>query len=231
MIVMNWILAVVFVFAMLGWFVTAKRYKKFEYIVKPATMIVLITWVEMSMMATNTISNNLNWFVVGLVLCLFGDIFLMLPPEKWFMPGLVAFLLGQVAYIFGFRVTSIVDGTMIPTILLIFLLIIVGEGVFRRIRAGLIESNREKLILPVGVYSIVISYMVISAAYSFLNPAWTTTQAYLVTFGALFFYISDVLNAWDRFVFSFGSARLIIMVTYHLGQVGLAVGATLHFLG
>jgi len=228
---MSWILAVVFVFAMLGWFVTAKRHKKFEYIVKPATMIVLIAWVEMSMMATNTISNNLNWFVAGLVLCLFGDIFLMLPPEKWFMPGLVAFLLGQVAYIFGFRVTSILDGTMFPTIFLILLLIFVGEGVFRRIRAGLIESNGEKLILPVAVYSIVISYMVFSAAYSFLNPAWTTAQAYLVTFGALFFYISDVLNAWDRFVFSFGIARLIIMVTYHLGQIGLAVGVTLHFLG
>lgn len=228
---MSWILAVVFVFAMLGWFVTAKRYKKIEYIVKPATMIVLIAWVEMSMMVKNTISNNLNWFVVGLVLCLFGDIFLMLPPEKWFMPGLVAFLLGQVAYIFGFRVTSIVDGTMIPTIFLIILLIFIGVGVFRRIRAGLIEINREKLILPVGVYSIVISYMVFSAAYSFLNPAWTTAQAYLVAFGALFFYISDVLNAWDRFVFSFGNARLFIMVTYHLGQVGLAVGVTLHFIG
>jgi uncharacterized membrane protein YhhN len=228
---MNWILAVVFAFAILSWFATAKSYKRFEYIVKPATMIVLITWVVMSMLVTDTILNNLTWFVTGLVLCLFGDVFLMLPPEKWFIPGLVAFLFGQVAYIVGFRVTSIVDGTMIPSIFLIFLLIFVGVGVFRRIRAGLIESNREKLILPVGIYSIVISYMVFSATYSFLNPAWTTTQAYLVTFGALFFYISDILNAWDRFVFSYGIVRLIIMVTYHLGQVGLAVGVTLHFLG
>ena len=108
---------------------------------------------------------------------------------------------------------------------------VVGIGVFRRLRAGLIASSKKKLILPVGIYSIVISYMVFSAAFSFLSPEWTTAHAYLVAFGALLFYVSDILNAWGRFVFSFENARLIVMVTYHLGQIGLALGATLHFLG
>jgi uncharacterized membrane protein YhhN len=228
---MNWILAVVFLFALLDWFATTKGYQKLGYFVKPATMISLIVWVITSMIEKNTSPSYLFWFVIGLVLCLVGDIFLMLPPENWFLSGLVAFLLGHVSYIVGFRVTSIVEGTMVPTVFLIMFLIVSGGGVFRRIRVGLTASNKEKLILPVRIYSVVITYMVFSASYSFLAPEWTTAHAYLVTFGALLFFVSDILNAWASFIFSFKSAGLIVMVTYHLGQVGIAVGATLHYLG
>ena len=227
---MKWILAVVFLFALLEWLATAKGNQKIEYFVKPATMIALTAWVIFSFLEARSPSSNLIWFVVGLVLCLFGDIFLMLSPERWFLPGLGSFLLGHVAYILGFGVTSIIEGTTIPTIFLGLFLVVVGVRIFRRIRAGLIANGREKLILPVGIYSIVISLMLFSAAYSLLNPEWTTANAYLVTLGALLFYISDVLNAWERFVFSFGNARLIIMMTYHLGQIGIAVGTTYHFL-
>jgi uncharacterized membrane protein YhhN len=227
---MNWILAITFLFALLEWFAVTKDYRKLEYLVKPATMIALIAWVVTSMMEASNLSSALVWFVVGLVLCLFGDIFLILPPERWFLPGLVAFLLGHIAYILGFHVSSIIEGTAVPTIFLILFLIAVGVVVFHRIRVGLIVRGKEKLIIPVGVYSIVISYMLFSATYSFLNPAWTTANAYFVTLGALLFYISDVLNAWERFISPFQNARLLVMLTYYLGQIGIAVGATFHFL-
>ncbi|MCD6285147.1 MAG: hypothetical protein J7M39_04450, partial [Anaerolineae bacterium] len=45
------------------------------------------------------------WFVVALVFSLAGDIFLMLPDEKWFVPGLLAFLVGHLCYIVGFNPT------------------------------------------------------------------------------------------------------------------------------
>jgi uncharacterized membrane protein YhhN len=231
MMKMDWILIVVFVFALLEWVLEARGNKKFIFIVRPAVMITLIAWVIISVLITGAAFGNLTWFLVGLALCLLGDIFLMLPPEKWFIWGLIGFLLGQVSYIIGFNVFSLVEGTLVPAIFWALILFVVGVGIFRRLKVGLVASGKEKLIIPVAVYSIAISYMLFSAAYSFLNPEWSTLNAYLVSLGALLFYVSDILNAWERFIFSIKNARVIIMSTYHLGQIGLAVGATLHFLG
>ncbi len=147
------------------------------------------------------------------------------------MWGLAAFMLGHVAYIFGFSVFSLADKTVILAVILGFIIVVVGVQIFLRLRVGLQISGRDNLIVPVGVYSLVISYMLFSAVYSFLNPDWTTSEAYLVSVGALLFYISNVLNAWERFVSPFEKGRLKVMVTYHLGQIALAVGATLHFTG
>ena len=41
--------------------------------------------------------------------------------------------------------------------------------------------------------------------------------------GALLFYLSDTLIAWNGFVKPFRNANLAIMVTYHLGQIGLVL--------
>ena len=40
-------------------------------------------------------------FVVALVFSLIGDVFLMLPGERWFVFGLGSFLAGHLAYVVG----------------------------------------------------------------------------------------------------------------------------------
>lgn len=228
---MIWMIPVVLLLAILEWVSEVKKITPLKFITKPATMIALIAWVLLTAGQAGVSSPGLTWFVIGLVLCLFGDIFLMFPPEKFFMPGLVSFLLGHVAYILAFGVFSFTDKTMIPAILLILFLAIVALRIFKSLKAGLKASGKEKLIIPVGVYSVVISYMLFSAAYSFLTPEWSTSEAYLVVSGALLFYISDILNAWERFVSPLENAKLKIMITYHLGQILLSVGVVLHFVG
>jgi uncharacterized membrane protein YhhN len=42
------------------------------------------------------------------------------------------------------------------------------------------------------------------------------------------FYASDSMLAWDRFLKPLSHARLRVMVTYHLGQIGIILGATLY---
>ena len=228
---MKWLLIAVFVLALLEWIAVALGKKKLEYFAKPATIVVLITWVLAAANITETSSVGLTWFVIGLSFSLLGNVFLLFPPERWLMWGLVTFMLGHVAYIFGFSVFPLADKTVILAAILGFIIVAVGVQIFLRLKLSLQISGRENLIVPVGVYSLVISYMLFSAVYSFLNPNWTTTEAYLVSVGALLFYISNVLNAWERFVSPFEKGRLKVMVTYHLGQIALAVGATLHFIG
>ena len=46
----------------------------------------------------------------------------------------------------------------------------------------------------------------------------------------MLFFISDTLLAWNRFVAPIRHQRVLIMSTYHLGQMGLALGAALQFL-
>ena len=67
---------------------------------------------------------------------------------------------------------------------------------------------------PVVVYMVVISAMVVAA--------FGSTIAVAVA-GALLFYASDATLAWNRFVQPFRWGNLAVMVTYHLGQAGLAL--------
>jgi uncharacterized membrane protein YhhN len=58
---------------------------------------------------------------------------------------------------------------------------------------------------------------------------WLSTPAYLVSLGAVLFLSSDLLLAWNKFVNPVRHGPLLIMVTYHLGQLALLAGAVGQF--
>ena len=62
---------------------------------------------------------------------------------------------------------------------------------------------------------------VITTASYDLKPKFTGRAAAIV--GASLFAASDALIAWNRFVGSTPAASVVIMVTYHLGQLGLVL--------
>jgi uncharacterized membrane protein YhhN len=70
------------------------------------------------------------------------------------------------------------------------------------------------MFIPVVAYFVVISVMVLIATWR--GGAWATV-------GALAFYVSDALLAWDAFVRKTRFAHVAIMVTYHLALAGLGV--------
>ena len=71
------------------------------------------------------------------------------------------------------------------------------------------------LSVPVAVYSVVIGAM--------LLLAWFTGEP-LVALGASVFVVSDATLSIDRFVRPIPHARLILMVTYHVGQAMIVAG-------
>jgi uncharacterized membrane protein YhhN len=149
-------------------------------------------------------------FVVGLALSLAGDVFLMLPSDA-FVAGLASFLGAHVAYIVGF----VLAGASSPWMGLGLLVVVVagwtvGRAVVQNVRA----SDVPKLTAPVVVYMTVISAMVV--------VAFGTTHGLAIA-GALLFYCSDALIAWDRFVAPKTWARPAIMITYHLAQAALVL--------
>jgi uncharacterized membrane protein YhhN len=149
-------------------------------------------------------------FLIALLLGLAGDVFLMLPRD-YLMAGLIAFLLGHVAYIAGFRFLPFAG---LPAAAAVALVAAGAAIMLGRYRAGLRRSGRSRLVPAVLLYAVVISGTVVSAAGS-RNP---------VAFaGALLFYLSDALFAWYRFVGPLRWGRPVNIVLYQTGQALLAL--------
>lgn len=201
------LIALTLVVAAADWHAVFHDMKPLEYACKPLTMVVLIG-------ATAALDVDdpgvRTWFVVALVLCLIGDVFLMLPQDL-FVFGLGSFLLGHVAYIVGMQVDG-VAGTrlLVGLVLVLGALAVIGTRILRGVRAG----SEPELTGPVVAYMSVISAMVASA----IGTGHVAAVA-----GATLFYASDALIAWNRFLRETSHARLAIIVTYHLAQIGLVL--------
>ena len=150
-------------------------------------------------------------FVVALVFSMVGDIFLMLPDrERCFVFGLGAFLIGHLAYIPGLVLLSFgAAGFLVGLALVAVAMATIGRRVVVAVKTG-----EPDLLVPVMVYMGVISLMVASAF---------ATAKPIAIIGALLFYGSDSMIAWNGFVKPFRRANVAIMVTYHLGQIGLVL--------
>lgn len=200
-------LAAAAILAVGNWIAVATRKKPLEYVCKPATMLALIVFA----LSLEARSGAQRWAIVaGLVFSLAGDIFLMLPTDR-FIAGVGAFFCAHLAYIVAFRLTDTSPGALLigAASVAIFALV-----VGRRILLG-VRDTASELVTPVSAYIAVISVMVASAV--------ATRNVYAIA-GALLFMGSDTLIAWNRFVQPLKRAPVAIMVTYHAGQV-LIVGS------
>lgn len=211
--------------AALDWFAVARRWKALEYIAKPAVMLLLLAW----LWQTTGLLAALPWFAAGLAFSLAGDIFLMLPKERFF-PGLVAFLCAHLTYIAGLLQPW--PTLNLPGLILGAIILVAARGLFMHISSALRTAQRETYRLPVLVYSAVISLMLFSALLTLTQPdnIWSPGASVLVSAGAILFFLSDTLLAWNRFVTPIPAGRVLVHAAYHLGQIGLIAGAALHNL-
>lgn len=181
-----------------------------HYIGKPLATI-LILWLALSAQPALD-ARYRHAVLVGLVLSLIGDVFLMLPGD-WFVPGLVAFLLAHVCYIVAFVAGS--SGKARAMAFLVVAAVAAGNLV------GLLPRVDAALKVPVLAYVAVLATM---AAFA-LARAWTPAiaqvlprSARLAAIGAVLFMVSDSLLAWDRFVGGVPAPALLVLGTYYAAQ-------------
>lgn len=208
-----------FVSAIINWLAVLLEIRWLEYIFKPLTLIFLILWFYRRLPPEKP---ALAWLIIaGLVFSLLGDIFLVLPGD-WFLAGLVAFLIAHIAYTFGFNVGGV---QVRPSSLLLALIILaMATPIYVQLRNGLRASGSEGLLLPVTLYVIIISMMLWSAGGSFFRDDWQRQAALLITIGAGFFFLSDAILAWNRFVESIPQGSLFVIVAYHIAQYLISFG-------
>jgi uncharacterized membrane protein YhhN len=154
------------------------------------------------------------WVLVGLVLGLVGDVCLALPGDRAFKAGLVAFLAGHLLYIVAFAGLTRTDD-WVSFVSLVIVGVSVAVFLWLRPRLG-------PMVVPVGVYVIVISVMLIAAWAAYCNPAIQPLGGGAVFLGALLFYLSDLFVARDRFIRRQFLNRLVGLPFYYAGQFLIA---------
>jgi uncharacterized membrane protein YhhN len=167
------------------------------------------------------------WFGMGILLSLAGDVLLMISLDSLFLHGLVVFLFAHIFYTVGFN-------TPIPAISAwgVILAVLVGWGgakVIRRILVSVIEKGNARLRLPIIIYGVVISVMLLSAMIKLNDLTWHAGASLLVAIGAFLFYLSDIVLAWHKFVSPFQHGRIYNIALYHLGQIALIAGVIVQY--
>ena len=182
------------------WVAVGLSRRRLEYVAKPSVMVGLIA-VALTLRPVS--SAEQAWFVVALVLGLASDVFLMLPRDM-FLAGLVAALVEHLAYIAGFRTRDFQMTLFLVAVLIAVLSVIVFlPPIVRALRASL-----PQLVWPVLAYVAVFVVMVASAG---------GTGSLVALAGALLFFYSDAILAWNRFVKPLPMGRIVNIVPYHLG--------------
>ena len=209
--------AVALILAGIEWLAVARGWRRLEYVAKPATLVAVILAAWLLTRGPHDVWMA-RFFLPGLVLSLVGDIFLLLPGGRFFMAGLVSFLLAHLCYIVG------LNPTLPPWPALAYLLVVgvIGLPLIRGILSGLRRQNQTALTIPMVIYGLALSLMLVSALATLFRPEWTPFRRGMVIAGASLFYASDTMLAWNRCAAPLSQCRLWVMITYHLGQIGLA---------
>lgn len=188
------------------WFAVVRSLRALEYATKPGVMVGLIA-VALTIHPANTTQRAL--FVVALVLGLVSDVFLMLPRDL-FLAGLVAALVEHLAYIAGFLARP-ADVRWLAAAAVIAL---ASVAVFLPPIVRALRRSHRRLVGPVLIYVAVFVVMVVRAG---------ATGSAVALAGALLFFYSDAILAWNRFVRPVRYGRVVNLVPYHVGEALLVV--------
>lgn len=148
--------------------------------------------------------------LVGLVLGALGDVLLIPKASAVFLAGLVAFLLGHLAYAFAFAIRGVEPVAAFVAAMAVALPAALAWR-------WLAPHLPAKMRVPVLAYVAVISFMVIAAAAAFGQPRWPAMLA-----GALLFYVSDLAVARQQFVTPTVRNKLWGLPLYYGAQLVLA---------
>lgn len=188
-----------------------------KYLFKPLTTGLIIL---LAILANAEVASPYKpLIIIGLLFSLSGDIFLMLPSDR-FIAGLISFLIAHLLYISAF----VIDAGFASALWAIPFFAY-GLAIY-----SLLAPHVGRMKVPVIVYMLVISTMAWQAAGRWHGGSGGQmngqTQTLLAFAGAILFVISDSVLALNRFRKPFRIARAATMSTYYAAQwlIALSIG-------
>jgi uncharacterized membrane protein YhhN len=173
-----------------------------RFFTKPILLPVLILWYRSS--AKSEKIQLSAFFLAGLILSFFGDLFLLF--EWGFLLGLGSFLLAHVFYIISFKKKVQHQIWKFWPIIL---------SLYAAILLVFLYPYLNEMKIPVAIYAVVICTMMYGAI---------KTHHRNLIIGALLFVISDTLLSVNLFVQPFLILNFLVMITYILAQWFLVKG-------
>lgn len=170
-------------------------------------------------------SQRNRFFLLAMIFCWLGDVLLMFQSsgELFFIFGLGSFLVGHLCFIGAYRqLRHGGEGLNNPQRLRFsFPILLISTGLIT-----ILYPRLGDLKIPVIVYSLVLSLMVLHGLYRY---GFTSARSFWFVFtGAVLFLISDSLIAINKFLEPLPLSGISIMVSYMLAQYLITKGAAAH---
>lgn len=182
--------------ALTDWVAVARRDTALEGYAKPAATGAFLL---AAVVIDPIFSGQKWWFVLGLVLCLAGDVLLWMDR---FVEGLGAFLGAHLAFVFGLSLRDLDEiAGFAGAVVGVVLVVDVGHRVISAARL-----SEPGLVGPVAAYVAAIATTVALAV---------ATRSLAAVLGGLLFVASDFVIAQRRFLGERAWQGVTIMVTYH----------------
>jgi uncharacterized membrane protein YhhN len=188
-----------------------------DYVSKP---LIIISLTGYFLSQTNTSTSGLKRIILAaLFFSWAGDILLMFQQNDklFFLLGLSAFLIAHIFYIIFFHGVRVRENVRGNAWLLMIIVVYYAALIM------LLSPYLGEMKLPVRVYGIVISFMLLLAMHMFFIKNKIAGRCMMT--GALLFVISDSVLAINKFYQSFELAGVLIMLTYGLAQLFIVEGA------
>lgn len=179
------------------------------YLCKPLTTILILL---LPILANQHLSLYSVFILAGLGFSLLGDIFLMLPEDR-FLSGMAAFFLAHLAYITAFAF-GLRELFWEPALVIYGMVALAILALYRHL------GNLE---IPVYLYMGAISVMAWMAWSRWMGEL--RPDALLAACGGTLFLVSDLILALDRFRARFNAARGLNLLTYYAAQWLIALSA------
>lgn len=170
---------------------------------KPFILLAMIAWIWPYK------NRYQQWIIIGLIFSILGGLLLEIP--GLFLTGLIAFLLGHLAYISAFleNTRHLAFWRMVPFLLF-------GVGIYALLFPGL-----GGMAIPVGFYILVICAMMWRAAACLGSEGQPTRGEWAALIGAILFTLSDSLIGIFAFLNPLAWLSYPILLLYWVGQLGI----------
>ena len=155
---------------------------------------------------------TLSW--LGGLIMMFSD-----KREMYFTAGLIVFLLSHISYIILFSKQLKI---YLKKSKIIFWVGVTAIAFYLIVMVLILLPSLGDLKIPVFVYALTISIMVLFALKGFLN--WQKPASIYILVGALIFAASDSILALDTFYVPLQNSSFLIMATYLIAQYLIVTG-------
>jgi len=215
------LLAASILIAITNWGSLELKLDWWDPISKPAVILALF----FSTAVSHTPSPLRTWMMIGLAFSLLGDGFLLFK-ERFFLVGLISFLLAHAAYILALNPSPPPTSTL--TLFFALGSLAVSGWIFSRIHHPPRAPAGTDRLIPLFLYTLIITGTWFSGFTTLLRPEWPRASAILMAAGASLFYLSDANLAWHRYISPLKNRDLKVRIPYHGAQICLVMGTLLH---